>query len=367
MSGFDFAVDDGSTVSNNSDDTEEVPDLVSSEVGDLYLSSVDWEMSTFRVMDEEGYEKLKISGSDTLDDVSRLLGEYSEAHVTQKLHMVAALFKSTAGKLQTGQVEGVEENDHGIGLSSSKAPEEHPENYFSYALFSKDLPSISWDDLDGGEREVLQNEYDIDPSQLGFDTTYGGPKLLEVNGNRLPIAVTEGNEIQEALEILSSLPDVPSGYTEDGFRESSDPSVFGEGDSDNPAEGSDDEEPEDFDLASNPERVKDVTVTDLRSGPNSVTDITSLRSIQTMLRVEKENDPRSSAVKRLEERRNALQGTDEADTESGEAVTDGGSEESVEDVEDDEWSEADKNMMATLVETGNADSIEEAAEQLRSL
>jgi hypothetical protein len=369
---FDFAVETtevSTTTTEDAEDTEETPEFVSSEVPEIYLSLGDWKALLGEMLEALDLEALKIYSDDTLEDASRLLGEYSEAHPMQQLHMVASLAKSTAGKMQR-------ETDHGIGLSGGKVPESHYEESFSYALYYSDLPSISWDDLDGGERENLE-EMGIEPSEVGFDTTYGGPKLLVIDGKRLPIAVEEGNEVLEALEILQMVPDEPSHWTEDGFVESSHPEVFGEktdkgseGDSEADS-GSDDEV---FNLAANPERVKEVNVSDLRGqGPEefSVTNITNLRAIQTMLRVESGSDnPRKGAMTRLKERRNALQNSRRdggVDTETASGASEDEVEEAVDGVEEDELTEADKNLMATLVQDGQAEDLEDAKEKLQSL
>lgn len=366
---FDFAVETTEAQTQNTEDAEETPDFTSSEVPEIYLSVGDWKAVLGEMLEALDLEALKIYSDDTLEDASRLLGEYSEAHPQQKLHMVASLAKSTAGKMQR-------DTDHSIGLSSGKVPEEHFEDSFSYALYYNDLPSISWDDLDGGERESLE-EMGIDPSEVGFDTTYGGPKLLVIDGQRLPIAVEEGNEVIEALEILQMVPDEPSHWTEEGFVESSHPEVFGDGDSDKVAE-EDNEEVEKVDtdevnLAANPEAIKSFNVGEIRSG---VTDITNLRAIQTMLRVESDSEnPRSSAIQRLKERRNALQRdgeADEADTEDAEDASDEEVDEAVESVEEDSdeevnLSDSEMNLASTLIETGKADDLEDAAEQIRSL
>jgi len=366
---FDFAVETTEAQTQTTEDTEETPEFVSSEVPEIYLSLGDWKALLGEMLEALDLEALKIYSDDTLEDASRLLGEYSEAHPMQQLHMVASLAKSTAGKMQR-------ETDHGIGLSGGKVPESHYEESFSYALYYSDLPSISWDDLDGGERENLE-EMGIEPSEVGFDTTYGGPKLLVIDGKRLPIAVEEGNEVLEALEILQMVPDEPSHWTEDGFVESSHPEVFGEktdkgseGDSEADS-GSDDEV---FNLAANPERVKEVNVSDLRGqGPEefSVTNITNLRAIQTMLRVESGSDnPRKGAMTRLKERRNALQNSRRdggVDTETASGASEDEVEEAVDGVEEDELTEADKNLMATLVQDGQAEDLEDAKEKLQSL
>jgi len=365
---FDFAVNDSSTetVNNDSDDvSEEIStEFENNEVADLYLSIGDWKGTVGKILKALEMEQLKIYSDDTLEDVGRLLGEYTEAHPMQKLHMVASLAKATAGKMQR-------ENDHGIGLQKGKAPEEHFEESVSYALFFSDLPAIEWESLDGGERENLE-EMGIDPSSLGFDTTFGGPKLLVVGGERLPIVVEEGNEVMEAVNILQGLPGEPSAYTEDGFRESSDGSVFGESEDSTETEST--ENGGEVNLAANPERVKEVNVGDIKA---EVTGIDSLRTIQTMLRVESDSEsPRSSAIKRLKERRNALQNGSQnegSDAEGDEEADDDKVAEAVDSVEEDteeqerELDEGDKALMAAMLNNGDVESREEAKEEVLKL
>jgi hypothetical protein len=376
---FDFAVNgDGASTTNNDDDTEKSPDFDSNEVGDLYLTSGDWKRTLKVILDALDLEEIKIYHDDTLEDLGRLLEENSDAHPQQKLHLVANLFKSTAGKMQR-------DNDHSIGLQQGKAPESHEEanGDFSYALHSVELPTINWAGLTDEEADNLE-EMGIEADDLGFDTTYGGPKLLAVAGKRLPIAVEDGGEIEEAIEILQALPNEPSRYTEDDFQESSDPSVFGEVTTDGgeSAEGNDDGV---YNLAAFPEKVVDVTVSDLRGdGPSehNLMNITSARTLRTMLAKEQSQDnPRKSAVKRLEERINAVSGGEddgEADDqeveEAVEAVEDESDRESSSDgmtLEEARQMYAFSDMEANAVEfrfkKGKADSIEEAAQQVADL
>lgn len=383
MTGFDFSMTDStSTDTETTTETEEVsPDFRSNETGDLYLSAGDWKATTgsvlpavplpdnhdFNTDDDGNLKPLKVVSDDTLEDVMPLLQKYDSAHPMQRLHLVATLLKSTAGKLQR-------DNSHPIGLNDGKAPESHDEvqSDVSYALFSNDLPTITWESLDGGERERLE-ELGLDPSMLGFDTTFGGPKILSINGERLPIVVEEGTEVEDALEILQQLPNEPSGYTEDGFRDSSDPSVFGDTDADTEKGGSGPDEV--FNLAANPERVTEVNVSDLRGqGPDefNVSKITSLRTIQTMLRVESDSEKsRKGAMERLKQRRNALQNGDDGDDAEAEdeSSNDEGSE-AVEGVDQDAldqvqatygFTDFQMNAVQHRVKAGKNDSVEEAA------
>ena len=370
---FDFAVNDSSsTVPANNHEAVEVvnPDFESNEVADIYLTSGDYKATLGKMLEALDLDALKIYSDDTLEDVSRLLGEYSDAHPMQKLHMVASLFKSTAGKMQR-------DNDHSIGLEDGKAPDEDYNEGFSYAFHNTDLSSITWEDLDGGERESLE-EMGIDPSELGFDSNYGGPKILAINGERLPIAVEDGNEVMEALDILQQVPDEPSAWTEDGLRESSDPSVFGDVDTDKVAAGGSSGGDEGVDYINNPDRIGEVGANQLRSGEGSVREINSLRTIQTLLARESDGKARSTVMKALKERRSTLQNDsgDGADTETDEAASDSDDSESVENVENGtepslkevvevyDLTDFEKSGVEYRVESGKADSYREAAEQL---
>jgi hypothetical protein len=362
---FDFATpdDDVSTTNNDDNDTEAVPDFVSNETGDLYLASVIYKRLQDAFLKQMDLEELKVYSDDTLEDTSRLLGEHNDAHPQQKLHMVSVLFKSTAGKLQL-------ENDHAIGLNNSMIPSSHDEvqSDFSYALWSSDLPTITTEALT--DEEVANcEELGIDLSKVSIHQDSAETPILSIGGNRLPIAAESGDEYMDALKILQGCPDEPSAYTEDGFRESSDPSVFDEEsdeDADSEKGGDDDEESDskypDFDLASNPERVNEVSVNALRGHNGSpkrlhVTDIDSLRTIQLLLKHETEADnTRSSAVQRLKERRNALQEGDEEPSE-GEAPEENNAED---DSDDDTKSLEELEMLFGL------DDIEKDAVQFRT-
>lgn len=351
---FDFAVNDSSTETTTETTEESVsPDFESNEVAEIYISAGDWKATLGAMLEALDLEALKIYSDDTLEDVSRLLGEHKEAHPQQKLHMVASLLKSTAGKMQR-------DNDHTIGFVNGEAPESHDDDGLSnsvdvsYALYHSDLPSVNWEDLDGGERESLE-EMGIDPSELGFDTNHGGPKMLVIDGQRLPIAVEEGSEVMDSLELLQQLPDEPSAWTEDGLRESSDPSVFGETDTDK-VSGDSSSDGEEVDYVNNPELIGEVGANVLRSGEGSVREIDSLRTIQTLLAKESDGKSRSTVMKALKERRSTLQESDEDDNE----------EESDEEPAMD-LSESEMNLASTLIDTGKADDLPDAAQQIRSL
>jgi hypothetical protein len=365
--GFDFAVStDGSNASTTNDDENEAsPDFESNETGDLYLTFGDWKNTLGKMLEALDLEPLKIYSDDTLEDSPRLLGEHKDAHPQQLLHMVASLAKSTSGKDQR-------DNDHAIGLRDGKAPEEHfGDDSFSYALYSKDLPTIQWEGLDGGERENLE-EMGIDPAELGFDPTFGGPKLLKVNGERLPIAVEEGDEVMDSLETLQQLPDEPSAWTEDGLRESSDPSVFdgSEETDDSDNGGSNDTSDVSSELASDPSTVSDFNVDEVKK---AVTHITSRRTLRQILEAEEKGKDRS-VTDRIEQRIRAVEDSsedDEDDTETESGADDEADDESGETVEDIKHlfglSDLEADAAQFRVESGKADDLMEAAKQVNDL
>lgn len=373
MTGFDFAVStDSSNASTNDDDTEASPDFEANETADLYLSFGDWQNVLGAMLDALDLEALKVYSDDTLEDAPRLLGEHSEAHPQQHLHMVATLAKSTAGKLQL-------ENDHAIGLSDGKAPASHDEvqQDFSYALFANGLPTITSEGLDGGEREALE-QMGVDPSELGFDPAFGGPKLLRIDDERLPVAVEDGDEVTRSLELLNEIPNEPSAYTEDGFRPSSDPSVFDGSDDTDKGEltyqdVTDDDNPSSLKLAREPSKVNEVNVSDLRGqgAPElSVSNIDSLRTINTMIKHEQQGDTRKGAMQRLKERRNALQGDDSDDSDDEDADVEDVEEQNTDDNDEDDesneagLSDADKQLISALLNSGEAESFEEAKQMV---
>jgi hypothetical protein len=384
MTGFAFAADDSTDAENDAEDAVTVP-YEENETGDLYLSSVNWEQVTFAIMKSEGYEALKVQSEDTLADWGRLNEKYEDRHPTQRLHLLAVLFKSEAGKRQG------EMNDHSAGLTDSKAPESHDEvagDRTSYALYASDLEAIDWSGLTDEETEMLE-EGDIDADRLGFDTTFDGPKLLKVFGERLPIAVEEVGDMQKAVDILQDLPAEPSYYDEDdGLVESSDTSVFTgssepdttesvEDDSDDEATEDNDSKYPDFNLAENPERVNEVQVKALRGHNGSperlhVSNIDSRRTMQTMCNAEADADnTRKGAMKRLKERRSALQGDDDEETEETEETD--ADDDTDEELNADKlaqqfgFGDIEKQAMQYRVENDDAEDLEEAAKQVADI
>lgn len=363
---FDFAVTDSTSTDNdqNNDDENEVEfDFEHNETGELYMAAKEAEWTLRMMLNVMDFDPLKVTSNDTLEDLSRLLGEYTSKHPMQKLHLVYRLFKNTAGKEQSG-------NDHAIGFTDGKAPTEHPEDRPSFALFSVDLPTITWEFITDEEVENLE-EMGVDVESLSFDTTSDRPKFLVVNDQRLPLAVEEGDEVMLAAKTLQGLPNEPSKWTEDGFVESSDPSVFGDasesGDSTEKAAedtGNDASKYPSFSLAEEPERVSEVQVEALRGQNGSpvelhLSKISSKRTMQNILKAEQDGKARKSALSRIKERLNALDGSsDEEATDDEEADNVEEAEES--EVDNSPLTETQLNLIDTLIDNGIESSFEAA-------
>jgi len=265
-----------------------------------------------------------------MDDYSELRSRHEDSHILKRLTVLAVCSKGEIGEEQN------EVNDHTVSDYQEAFP---------------DLPATSWSGLTDEEKADFEDD-GIDIEELGFDDDFEGPKLLEINGERLPLGLEEG-DLEKAERILGQIPNDPSAYTEDGFRESSDPSVFG--DSDNTVEVEDEQSTEDtseyveFSLAENPERVNEVKVKALRGNNHSperlhVSNIDSLRTIQTALRAETEaENTRNGAMKRLKGRRSALR-------------SDGG---------DNEESDDEEPSLEEVVKTFDLNDMEEDAVQFR--
>jgi len=308
-----------------------------------------------------------------LEDYEEIVAE-NDLNGQQKLDLLHKLAKSTFGGRQSELNEG-----YGMGWNTDQSPPKVYDNdkvdHVPYLDVFSNLPAFDHETLDGGEIDGLENpEIDgaeaLDMDDFGFDRSIKGPQLPVINEERVPILFEEGNEVVTMLEMLDSINwDEVTYCPKDGELQGT-PSLGpseAEESTDKGEEEISEAEANAVKLAANPETVKEYTVNDLKK---AATHITNLRVIQTMLRVESDNDPRSSAMDRLKERRNALQGSDEddeADAEEENEASDDEAEESVENVEESEWTEADKNLMTTLVETGQAESLNDAKEQIRSL
>jgi len=367
--------------SDESSDDEEI-EAEPNETCDIYLSGGDGQASAgaaldampvpdgakYTDQDDDGNKvlrRLKIKGSDNLEDVDRLLEKYHDAEPQQKLFMVYALMKSTFGAMTANK------NKHSVGLKNGEPNTEG--NFASYSDHYRNLEAINWSSLAKEERELFES-ISVDAGDLGFDPKHRGPKLMVVNGDRLPVVATEGDEHKQLLSILADLPEVPSyDHEDDGFVESSDPSVFDAeldngGDLEEASEmadnlDSDDEadDEEDLKLASNPKRITEATTTQLKSGVNNLTNITNSRVLMKMKSHEENRNEgtRSSVVDRLEERIAAegKYGDDEDSNADGEAD---GEDITIEQVEV-LYDFSDIEMDAVKQRANNGSSISEAA------
>lgn len=307
-----------------------------------------------------------------LEDYAELVEE-NDLNGQQKLDLLHKLAKSTFGGRQSELNEG-----YGMGWNTDQSPPKVYDNdkvdHVPYLDVFSNLPAFDHETLDGGEIDGLENpEIDgaeaLDMDDFGFDRSIKGPQLPVINGERVPILFENGDEVTKMLKMLDSINwDEVTYCPKDGELQGTPSLGPSEADSEETTDKGGEEiseaEANAVKLAASPETVKDYTVEDLKK---AATHITNLRVIQTMLRVESDNDPRSSAMDRLKERRNALQGSDETDAEEQNEASDDEAEESVENVEESEWSEADKNLMTTLVQSGQAESLNDAKEQIRSL
>lgn len=348
--GFDLSgsISAESSTETTTEDSEEITRFVPNEVIEGYILGGEWARVLEEIREIHDFERPSVSWGDNLRDYEAKVEE-NDYNDQQKLQLLGMLFKGTLGAKQSEENEG-----YGPGWNNDENPPKPYDNENThYADVFRHLPAWEWEGLDGGEREVFESE-GIDPSELGFDRTNEGPKLPVINGERVPIAVTEGDELQKALKMINTIDFDNLTYCEENGTLQNEPTMGSDGDTDKVPEKDTDDEV--FNLAENPERVGEVNVTDLRGqGPEelSVANIDSLRTITTVLRAEKEGKNRSSAVSRIGERRNALMGNDEEETTESE--------------DEDSLSEAEKDLMNTLLETGRAENIEEAKEKIRSL
>jgi hypothetical protein len=71
-------------------------------------------------------------------------------------------------------------------------------------------------------------------------------------------------------------------------------------------------------------------------------------------------------MERLKQRRSALKGDDDSDEEPSPEVTSNDNEVVADGGDDYEWSEADKELMTTLIQSGQAEDIPEAKEIIKN-
>lgn len=306
---IDFATSTGgSNDDNQSDDDVSEVDFEPNETAGTYITGGSEYTETLNKMrGTTGLEWPSMKSNPSMEDYSELRSRHEDVHILNRLTVLAVCAKGEVGEEQNHV------NDHSIAEYKEAYPE---------------LPEVTWSGLTDDEKEELRNE-GIDLEELGFDDDFEGPKLLEIDGERLPLGLEEG-DVEKAERIFGKLPTEPSAHTEDGFRESSDPSVFdpeadtdkveGGDDEGGEAEAEDDEdddEPE-LDLSENPGAVTEANALYVRS---AVTDIASEEALREMRRVEQNNDQRSSVIGRIDERLQASDvGGAEADDEGGDLI-----------------------------------------------
>lgn len=300
-----------------------------------------------------------IEWEDGIEDYAEIVTE--DLSPMQKLDLIYKLLKSTFGEMQSELNEG-----YGMGWDTSgEGPPSVYDNeeveHVPYLDVHSDLEAFASTTLDPGEVEQFEAEgFDMD--DYGFDDSIEGPQLPVLQGERVPVVVKDNDEVVDLLKAINQIDfDELTHYPEGGPLQGT-PTLNPEGSNGDKGEGSTNEvDTDEVSLASNPEAVKSFNVNDIRS---RVTDIDSLRTINTMIRAEEESDnPRSSALDRLEERRSAIQ-SDEADTENGNEASQDEVEESVENVEGNQLSEVQMSLANTMLENGEVSSYKEAKEEL---
>jgi hypothetical protein len=329
---------------------------------------------TTKVFDQRAvYEAFDIEWEHDLSDYEMLVEEADDPTGQEKLMLLHNLAKSTFGDRQSQLNEG-----YGMGWDTNQSPPKVYDNeevdHVPYLDVFSDLPAFEKDTLDAGEIDQLESE-GLDMKDYGFDRSVEGPQLPVLDGERVPILLENGDEVVKTLKMFDNIDwDEVTYCPKDGELQGT-PSLGPSegGDTEKAAESSSDDSDDegDINLAANPEAVTQANVSDIKA---QSTDIDSLRTIKTMLRVEKENENRSSAIERLEQRRSALQdGSDdeEADTEEADSDDDSDDGETVDSVEEVKnlfgLSDLEADAVQYRVENGKADSYREAAQQVSEL
>jgi hypothetical protein len=363
---FEAGSTEAETTTN--DDSDEVTRFQSNESAEGYALFADSQsitegISTTVLNNAPIYEVFDLEWGQDLEDYPDIV-EGVDATKQQKLSLVHNLAKSTFGDRQSNLNSG-----YGMGWDTDKTPPKvyQNKNKVHYLRVFMDLPSFDHEILDGGEVAELEAE-GLDMDDFGFNRSVIGPCLPKINGERVPILVEDGDEVMETLEMLDSIDWDEVTYCEENGTLQGTPSL-GPSESDSDKGGSDEggnygKTDEVFNLAENPERVNEVRVSDLKGqGPDefNVTNISNQRTLQLLIRHESEGNTRKGAMERLKERRDALknqhQSEDNEDTEEKEAEVE----------KESEFTEADVSMMNTLMESGQAEDLEEAKEMIRSL
>lgn len=287
-----------------------------------------------------------IEWGDDLGDYQQIVEE-NDFNKQQKLDLLTKLTKATFGARQSEKNEGYGMGWNTDGEGPPTVYDNEKVDHIPYLDVYSDLSAFDHTTLSEDEIEQLESK-GLDMADYGFNESVEGPQLPVIDGERFPLVVEEGDEVEKALRLLNSIDwDEVTYCPKDGSLQgtpSLGPSEEGdiEVNTDKVAESNTGGNTE-VNLAENPEAISEVNVSDIRS---EVTDITSLRSLKTMLRAEREGKNRSSAISRLEERISAV--GDSSDDE-------------------DSISDAEEEMVETLIETGRVEDREEGIEMVRNL
>jgi hypothetical protein len=359
--------DETTTTTQSGEVTRHQPNEVADGYAAFSDSSALVEAISTQVLDNEpSYKVFDIKWEHDLEDYPDIV-EGVEATKQQKLVLIHKLTKSTFGAKQSELNSG-----YGMGWDNDKSPPKPYKNKeggkVHYLSSHPSLSTFDHETLGGEEVAELENE-GLDMENHGFDRSVIGPYLPKINGKRVPIIVEDGDEVMKALEMLDSIDWDEVTYCEENGELQGTPSLGpSESDSDKGGEVKTDNSDEVFNLAENPERVNEVNVTHLRGqGPEefNVSNIDNRRTIQLLVRYESEGKTRKGAMERLKQRRSALkkerneedEPSPETTSDDTEVVADGG--------DDYEWSEADKELMTTLIQSGQAEGIPEAKEIIK--
>jgi hypothetical protein len=307
------------------------------------------------------YEVFDLKWEYNLSDYQSIVEEANDPTKQEKLVLLGTLAKSTFGDIQRDENSG-----YSLGWDTDKSPPKVYDNdkvdHVPYLDVFSDLPAFDHETLSQGEIDQLENPdleeaEDLDMDDYGFDRSVEGPQLPVIDGERFPLFVENGDEVTKALQMLNSIDFEEVTTCEKHGELQGTPSLGpSESDSDKVAEEEDDE----VNLASNPEAITEVNVNDIE-----VSEISSLRTIQTMLRVERENKDRSSAIDKLEGRRNTLQDSEEeeaSEEEVNEAVEETEVLEEIQKTYD--FGEMAMDAVKHRVEADKAENYQEAAKQV---
>lgn len=291
--------------------------------------------------------------------------DFDTDHLTgqQTLSLLWLLFTSTFGKRQRDLNEG-----YGMGWDTSgDGPPVVYDNdeveHVPYLDVYSDLPAFDHYTLDAEEIEELESE-GLDMNDFGFDGSVEGPQLPLINGERLPVLFNDGDEVERFINLVNTIGFDEVTYCPEGGELQGTPSLGPDNDSvENMTDGDSDSNEEVYKLAYNPEQVTEVTVNDLKGqGPeeHNVSNINSEQTLKTMLKVEKGNGNRSTAISRIESKLDTVQ-EDASQDEVEEAVEDT----ELSDIQETYgFSDMEIDAVQFRVETGKAEDYQEAASQI---